>query len=963
MNTSCTLIAILLASFSATPLASANALEEFKIKRQDIFEFAEKPQLVRHGDHITINFASKGACDATVAVETADRRIIRHLASGVLGATAPEPFQKNTFKQSLTWDGKDDKGDYRDDKDSLIVRVSLGLKPSFERDLLSEPKRRHGRDTPLFQPTSDGVYVYEGGDARDFVRLYSHDGSYARTLYPFAANKIDRVKGLRRTDYPQDGLSLPVKPTFLQQTFLTCGNLYGYEYPRKYAIDALQADGDCHFSMYGNASSILAVQNNRVALGKTYLSRLATDGTSGGLDLEGPAISLLTPGDGPLTKGRRVAIPPRTAALSPDGKTLYLSGYTFCHYGTASNDILTSGNWHTFHCVMKMAIDSEDPPKLFAGSLDLDNFGSDNKSFKVPASLAVDNDGRVYVADYMNDRVQVYSAEGAYLKTIAVHRPSIVSIDGKTQVIYVFSTLVYNIFMFKNPEEVMPQLTVFAPFPNPAKKLSCPLPEAYASGKPGYLYSGTGFPISAAVDGFSSPPTVWLAREWDRENVMRRGKMSFSNVELYSLEGGALKRKDSFDEDVRKSVKRTEPPRYARARLYANPKNGKVYVGEGEAFDYKSFKSLLELDPHTGDVNVVPIPFDAEDMCFDQDGLAYLRTIGVVARYDPSNWREVPFDYGEQRNGVCTSAGSDRKTADVQSGLALPANGGWHHGGMFVSSNGNLAVACGVQTEPVTEKFETGKVEQPGKPYTPRMYPGRSNGGRGGAPLIHIWDKHGTVVHEDTVPGIGGTTYGIGLGRDDSLYMMSSATRVIDGKPYLNKLTGTLLKAKPNKSRFISQKATVPLAEAEYPNRPIDLVGNGQGPAWAEGVEWMYGGVGYDGKNAGNGCACWNARAAFDYFGRSFAPELDRYRVAVLDSNGNLILRIGQYGNADSAGPKSSVPLGGDEVGMVHGAYLATDTDRRLFVADGASDRIFSVKLGYHAEEKIALKDVRDAGN
>jgi nucleoside permease NupC len=84
--------------------------------------------------------------------------------------------------------------------------------------------------------------------------------------------------------------------------------------------------------------------------------------------------------------------------------------------------------------------------------------------------------------------------------------------------------------------------------------------------------------------------------------------------------------------------------------------------------------------------------------------------------------------------------------------------------------------------------------------------------------------------------------------------------------------------------------------------------------------------------------------------------------VAVLDRAGNLILRIGRYGNADSAGAASRVPLGGDEVGMVHGAYLATITDRRLFVADSASDRIYSVKLGYHATERVALKGVPDAG-
>lgn len=38
-----------------------------------------------------------------------------------------------------------------------------------------------------------------------------------------------------------------------------------------------------------------------------------------------------------------------------------------------------------------------------------------------------------------------------------------------------------------------------------------------------------------------------------------------------------------------------------------------------------------------------------------------------------------------------------------------------------------------------------------------------------------------------------------------------------------------------------------------------------------------------------------------------------------------------------------------------HGATYATDTDRRLFIADPGNQRIASVKLGYHAEEKVAL--------
>jgi len=47
-------------------------------------------------------------------------------------------------------------------------------------------------------------------------------------------------------------------------------------------------------------------------------------------------------------------------------------------------------------------------------------------------------------------------------------------------------------------------------------------------------------------------------------------------------------------------------------------------------------------------------------------------------------------------------------------------------------------------------------------------------------------------------------------------------------------------------------------------------------------------------------------------------------------------------------------------VGLFHACYLATHTDRRLFIADAGNARILSVKLGYHATEKVELKDVPD---
>jgi hypothetical protein len=61
----------LLAGLSALVLASAASAgetDEFRGKREAVFEFAEKPRATRAGDSVTVAFASKGWCDATVAV-------------------------------------------------------------------------------------------------------------------------------------------------------------------------------------------------------------------------------------------------------------------------------------------------------------------------------------------------------------------------------------------------------------------------------------------------------------------------------------------------------------------------------------------------------------------------------------------------------------------------------------------------------------------------------------------------------------------------------------------------------------------------------------------------------------------------------------------------------------------------------------------------------------------------------
>jgi hypothetical protein len=256
----------------------------------------------------------------------------------------------------------------------------------------------------------------------------------------------------------------------------------------------------------------------------------------------------------------------------------------------------------------------------------------------------------------------------------------------------------------------------------------------------------------------------------------------------------------------------------------------------------------------------------------------------------------------------------------------------------------------------------------PGTPTTAsRISQGCSRAGfSAAATAIHVFDRHGKVVYEDAVPGLA-DLYGIAMDRDDNIYTMSAATRHYNGKPYHNTKTGTLMKLRPGKSRVLtnSNRIPVPLPKENYPKRPFDLSSAMQGSAWVENAEWLYGGVGFGGKNPGSGCACWNARFAFDYLGRSFAPEVDRYSVAALDSAGNVITRIGTYGNVDdgkplitAGGPPEPRSIGGDEVALFHAPYLATHTDHRLFIADPGNGRVLSVKLGYYVNHRTSLKEI-----
>jgi hypothetical protein len=229
---------------------------------------------------------------------------------------------------------------------------------------------------------------------------------------------------------------------------------------------------------------------------------------------------------------------------------------------------------------------------------------------------------------------------------------------------------------------------------------------------------------------------------------------------------------------------------------------------------------------------------------------------------------------------------------------------------------------------------------------------------------IHVFDKHGKVILQDAVKG---TPRGYGLFVDNRrhIYFLAGANRVWGKGKAALRGSGCVMKFKPGQGKFYATSgAQVPLSK----DIPLDGLPQMNRPPkaklYVEGAEWVFPGAGWVPQYC---CVCWNCRFAVDHFGRSFVPQHHRYQVAVLDTNGNLVVQVGRYGNVDDGKPlivnedrRAEPPrsIGGDEVGLAYACYTGTASDRYLFIYDAGNDCIRSVKLDYHVNERTALTAV-----
>jgi hypothetical protein len=181
------------AADSPAPVNPYHGMQE----RVETFAFAQKPAAKKDGEKWVITFATTANCDATVTIIDKDGNVVRHLASGVLGKNAPHPFQQNSLSQKLVWDGQTD--DFRMAPAGCTARVSLGLKPEFDKTLWWDPydipvcdvKQFRKPNKVLVGTTSDDGRVVAGvSRAGATARVFDKDWKYVKTVFPPPADKM-----------------------------------------------------------------------------------------------------------------------------------------------------------------------------------------------------------------------------------------------------------------------------------------------------------------------------------------------------------------------------------------------------------------------------------------------------------------------------------------------------------------------------------------------------------------------------------------------------------------------------------------------------------------------------------------------------------------------------------------------------------------------------------------------------
>lgn len=524
-----------------------------------------------------------------------------------------------------------------------------------------------------------------------------------------------------------------------------------------------------------------------------------------------------------------------------------------------------------------------------------------------PRGLATDAQGRLYVCDFNHDRIAVFDPDGKPVRDLPVIGPEQVKVDPKTGAVYVYSlrdgikretgkSLMYedkSIVKFSGLDDWNEVARIDLPKRARHMHDAGPIMTLDTSGKePAILVSYVG----RQVEG----DHLWKIA--DRGTTLARleppvGRHYWPFVRSYT----AI------------AIDRDRDEVYLAGRSF-----DKVYRMDGRTGELTALKAITA-DIHGRATLPVNHP-QVTGLAVDREGRLYVRLMGTwssqqnwIRRYDRQG-RRVPFTKAAKAEPEARILGDSGVSAEGDLIVTQPSRG-YHSGGLAVAPNGDLYV-----------------IEKAIDPATQRQV-------RGNANVLNIYSPEGALKH-CAIPWLSAGAWGPRLDAQGNLYL----TDAIKPKDATSMFTGSLVRYGPEGGRVKMDVKDAPYVtrrdERDLPT--VEL----------QGAHWVYYGVGL--IPFGH-CVCDASQFDLDAFGRSVVPDANRHRVKVVDAGGNFLFSFGEYGNRDSGGPMSSVPV--PDIPLFEPNTIAV-SDRAVYVYDRRNHRILCVNLTHaaEAEVKVTLK-------
>jgi len=872
-------------------------------------KFVAEPKAEAAGEGIRVSFEVSAATDVEVAVLDAKGAVARHLAAGLLGPNAPEPLARGALKQELIWDKKDDLGRPAAGG-PFKVRVRLGSEARFEK--------RVGRDDLTMGGSVTAISVGKGGElfvmlvdgmwGRSELRVYSRDGKYLRTVMPYpAATPKERTESVGQLEIGGERLPMvssghghaimPMTAGMKPQTF-------GW-HPKGHLV-MTSAVGT--MSEHGPPRHLLAMDPR--------------GGAPEGVAFVGPEI--LKPRNGMQGAGESGAKFFDHLAVSPDGEHVYftLSG--------------VSDHFKPRHGAFRAKWSDKECAEPWLGK---NEAGADDAHFDDPQGVAVDRDGRLYVCDRGNGRVMLFSAEGKLLGKLALENPEQIAVHRASGELYVLCR--------PRPEKWADPSTMSQAQYNAWKKEQAARPRTPR--KPNLLVKFAAWKDEAPKELSRFEQLGLGLFALDQEAEPRKLWATLSEGLCPLAENGA-----AFEPGA--PLGNHNGLKYPWF-VAADPDRNRVLVRELST-GLKS-KPIRAIDLNTGaKTNLL----DATEVALDRDGNIYATggwDSNSIHKYGPDGKPLVlpGSDTNRIATGPWTSYGPD---AGLHGHCVAP-NGdlymiravnhwGWGEGGVHsrldvFGPDGKKKRAalvdglsdsdCGIGVDAAGNVYLGINVKPADKPFPPEFM---------GKLPVQNWHRWGAKEPKREAPW-------------SYLYC----------NPYLF-FWGSVFKFGPEGGAVYGLGSTKKPKEPKPGDEPSPLLSTDNAPAGSAdyrsgylnrdvkiaGARWRYHGMGIVPTTMAvcpwgdPACGCLNSRLAVDPYGRVFAPDVFRFSVQMLDTGGNLIARIGRYGNADDAADAKRIAFAWPAFVSVAGG--------KIYVSDPVNRQVSVIGFTYAAEAAVDLR-------